>query len=100
MAFFARHFGGLEAAIVEAQPIAQKRQAPLLQLALDGDEVFLLEAVLRSDDRYVYLAPEGLVGERISLTAIESPLNGERVRTTDDPAPAATEDSPQSVAEE
>jgi len=47
--------------------------------------------VLRTDDRYAYLSPDGLVGERICLTPIESPLNGVRVRTTDD-GPAEQEE--------
>jgi len=41
--------------------------------------------VIRSDAEYAYVAGDALVGERISLTAIESPINGLKVRTTDDP---------------
>ena len=41
--------------------------------------------VIRSDAEYAYVAGDGLAGERISLTAIESPINGMKVRTTDDP---------------
>jgi len=42
--------------------------------------------VIRTDSEYAYIAGGSLVGERISLTAIESPINGLKVRTTDDPA--------------
>ena len=41
--------------------------------------------VIRTDAEYAYVAGDSLVGERISLTAIESPINGAKVRTTDDP---------------
>lgn len=41
--------------------------------------------VIRSDAEYAYVAGDELAGERISLTAIESPINGLKVRTTDDP---------------
>ncbi len=41
--------------------------------------------VIRSDAEYAYVAGDGLAGERIILTAIESPINGMKVRTTDDP---------------
>jgi RND family efflux transporter MFP subunit len=42
--------------------------------------------VLRADADYAYLRGGAVPGERISLTAIESPINGMRVRTGDDPA--------------
>ncbi len=41
--------------------------------------------VIRSDAEFAYVAGDGLAGERISLTVIESPINGLKVRTTDDP---------------
>jgi RND family efflux transporter MFP subunit len=41
--------------------------------------------VIRTDSEYAYIAADSLVGERISLTAIESPIDGAKVRTTDDP---------------
>jgi RND family efflux transporter MFP subunit len=41
--------------------------------------------VIRTDSEYAYVTGDTLVGERISLTAIESPINGAKVRTTDDP---------------
>ncbi len=41
--------------------------------------------LIRSDAEYAYVAGEALAGERISLTAIDSPINGQLVRTTADP---------------
>jgi len=50
--------------------------------------------VLRADEKYAYLKSGAAVGERISLTTIESALNGMQVRTADDPAsdPGAADD--------
>lgn len=39
--------------------------------------------ILRSDEEYAYLKSGVQVGERISVTAIESPINGLKVQTTD-----------------
>jgi len=41
--------------------------------------------ILRTDAEYAYLSGGAEAGERIILTAIESPVNGMRVRTGDDP---------------
>lgn len=41
--------------------------------------------ILRSDADYAYLRSGAKVGDRISLTTIESPLNGMKVRTSDNP---------------
>jgi RND family efflux transporter MFP subunit len=47
--------------------------------------------VLRADAEYAYLSGGAEAGERIILTTIESPVNGMRLRTSDDPVetPAA-----------
>ncbi len=42
--------------------------------------------VLRSDAEYAYLVGGANVGDRISITAIESPINGLKVNTTDNDA--------------
>lgn len=56
--------------------------------------------VLRSDAEYAYLRGGAVAGDRISLTTIETPLNGMKVRTTDDPADdSENEDARQSVAD-
>lgn len=41
--------------------------------------------VVRADARYAYVTGDDLLGERIAVTGIDSPLNGMLVRTTDDP---------------
>ena len=39
--------------------------------------------VIRTDSDYAYVSDDDLQGKRISLTAIDAPINGIRVRTTD-----------------
>lgn len=41
--------------------------------------------VLRADAEYAYLRSGAMAGDRISTTALESPINGMEVRTSDDP---------------
>ena len=41
--------------------------------------------VVRADAQYAYVSGNELLGERIAITGIDSPLNGMLVRTTDDP---------------
>jgi RND family efflux transporter MFP subunit len=41
--------------------------------------------VIRADTEYAYLRNDNLLAERISITVLESPISGMRVRTTDDP---------------
>lgn len=41
--------------------------------------------VVRADAQYAYVAGDELLGERIAVTGIDTPLNGMLVRTTDDP---------------
>jgi RND family efflux transporter MFP subunit len=48
--------------------------------------------ILRADAEYAYLSGGAEAGERIILTAIESPVNGMRLRTSDDPVEAPAED--------
>lgn len=56
--------------------------------------------VLRADAEYAYLRGGAVAGDRISLTTIETPLNGMKVRTTDDPADdSKNEEARQSVAD-
>ena len=42
-------------------------------------------SVVRADAQYAYVTGEELLGERIAVTGIDTPLNGMLVRTTDDP---------------
>lgn len=92
--------------VIEGAEIAAAVRLPRAALRRNNDVVFIDEEnrmrirtvnVLRTDSEFVYVSPEGVDGERISITAIESPLNGVKVRTTDDPPPA---DDDQIVAEE
>jgi len=41
--------------------------------------------VVRADARYAYIGDGAEAGERIAVSAIETPLNGMYVRTTDRP---------------
>ncbi|MGB5623177.1 MAG: efflux RND transporter periplasmic adaptor subunit [Gammaproteobacteria bacterium] len=54
---------------------------------VDGDDRLEIRNVtkLRADAEYAYLVGGVASGERISLTVIENPINGMRVRTEDDP---------------
>ena len=51
------------------------------------------------DAEYAYLRSGAVVGDRISLTTIESPLNGMKVRTQDDPEVDSDDEGQQRVAE-
>jgi len=43
--------------------------------------------ILRADTEHAYILEDAIqTGERISITAIESPINGMKVRTSDDPS--------------
>ncbi len=47
--------------------------------------------IIRTDADFAYIENESFAGKRISLSAIESPVNGAKVKTTDDP-PALADD--------
>ena len=64
------------------------------QLMIVGDDNRLrIRAVdiLKADARYAYLRGGAMPGERIVLTAIESPINGMKVRTDDESTESTTE---------
>jgi RND family efflux transporter MFP subunit len=48
-------------------------------------------SIVRADAEYAYISGGAEPGERVITTAIESPINGMPVRTTDDPASTETE---------
>jgi RND family efflux transporter MFP subunit len=54
---------------------------------VNSDNRILLQYVdvIRADGQYAYLRSGSLPAERFSMTVIESPINGMKVRTTDDP---------------
>ena len=54
--------------------------------------------VLRADTDYAYLRGGAMPGERISLTAIESPINGMKVRTGDEPDERPVDDATERLA--
>ena len=56
--------------------------------------------VLRADADYAYLRSGAMVGDRISTTALGSPINGMKVRTRDDPANSSEDDEDQRLAAE
>ncbi len=56
--------------------------------------------VVRADAKYAYLSGGAMLGDRISTTVIESPINGMKVRTSDDPAPEPEDGEDQQFAVE
>lgn len=66
---------------------------------VDDDNRLSVETVplIRTDAEYAYISSDSFEGRRISLSAIESPVNGAKVRTTDDPPAVADDD--ESVAD-
>lgn len=48
--------------------------------------------VIRADAEYAYLHRDSVEGERITLTALESPINGMRIRTGAEPEPGSDEE--------
>jgi len=76
---------GTEADNVVRVPRAVLRGSDQL-VFVDADNRLRIRTVdiVRSDARYVYLRDDDLAGERVVLTALETPVNGMAVRTTDD----------------
>jgi len=66
---------------------------------VDEDNRLRVETVqlIRTDAEFAYISTDSFVGKRLSLSAIESPVNGAKVRTTDDPPPMT--DDEESVAD-
>ena len=57
---------------------------PLIFIDAD-DRIRIREVdVFRFDANYAYLRDDSLIGERVVVTALENPINGMQVRTTDD----------------
>jgi len=86
---------GTEADNVVRVPRAVLRGSDQL-VFVDADNRLRIRTVdiVRSDARYVYLRDDALVGERVVVTALETPVNGMAVRTTDD---AGRDEKPASV---
>ena len=56
--------------------------------------------VVRADAEYAYLRGDALIGDRITTTTLESPINGMKVRTSDDPVDSSEDDEEQRLAAE
>jgi len=54
--------------------------------------------ILKADAEYAYVQGGAVAGERISVTAIESPINGMKVRTSDDAGSASDEAAAEKLA--
>jgi RND family efflux transporter MFP subunit len=50
--------------------------------------------VVRADAEYAYIRDDGLIADRISITVLEAPISGMKVRTSDDP-PADSDETAQ-----
>jgi RND family efflux transporter MFP subunit len=55
--------------------------------------------IVRTDAEFAYISGGAMTGDRISITTLETPLNGMKVRTSDDPA-ETTDDEEQRLAAE
>lgn len=69
-------------------------------LFVDEDSRLRIRSVdiVRADAEHVYLRDDELTGERVILTALETPINGMKVRTTADADAAAADEDPSVVA--
>lgn len=95
--FVAASIDGTNVGSVIRVPRVALRGSDQLMFVTPENQLFIRKVdVLRADAEYAYLRSGASAGDRISLTTIESPLNGMKVRTPDDPA---EEDRQQSVAE-
>jgi len=56
--------------------------------------------IVRADAEYAYLRGGAMIGDRISTTALESPINGMKVRTSDDPVDKSGNGEDRQVAAE
>jgi hypothetical protein len=56
--------------------------------------------IVRTDAEYAYLRGGKMLGDRISITTLESPINGMKVRTSDDPVDTTEDDDEQQLAAE
>jgi len=101
--------GTFVAANIEGTTVAGVIRVP--RSALRGnDQLMFVDAdnrlrigkvdVLRADAEYAYLRSGAMLGDRISTTAIESPINGMKVRTADDPVAEPEADKEQRLAAE
>ncbi len=78
--------------VVRVPRIALRGNDQLLFVDADNSLQIRTVGVLRADADYAYLDGATIVGDRFTMTAIESPLNGMSVRTSDDPVDDSADD--------
>ena len=71
--------------VIRVPRMALRGNSQMMFVDSDGRILISEVDVIRADADYAYLRSGHLPAERISMTVIESPINGMRVRTTDDP---------------
>lgn len=92
--------GTFVSAEIEGHSPVQTIRVPRSALRGSDELVFVTEdntidlrhvQILRADSEYAYISGGAEIGERISLTAIEAPIDGMSVRTTDRPGMESAE---------
>jgi len=82
-------------------PRSALRAASQLLVVDDDNRIRIRDVdVIRADARYAYIAGGAEAGERIAVSAIETPLNGMYVRTTDRPESDSEQTTDQVAAKE
>jgi len=85
--FVGAQIDGLEVSDVIRVPRSALRGQNQLMFVDDDDKLRIREVdVMRADAEFAYIGGGADVGERISLTVIEAPINGMRVKTEADAA--------------
>lgn len=83
--FVSATIGGSTAENVIRVPRAVLRGSNELIFVDDENKLRIREVnIVRSDSRYIYVGSGAQAGERVVATALETPVNGMSVRTTDD----------------
>jgi RND family efflux transporter MFP subunit len=97
--FVAATIEGLTVNDVIRVPRAALRGNSQLLIVDDDNRVRIRTVdILRAEADYAYLRGGAAAGERITVTAIESPINGMKVRTSDDTAIAPDDKGPAKLA--
>lgn len=78
--------------VVRVPRMALRGNDQLMFIDADNNLQIRTVDVLRADAEYAYLNGATIDGDRITMTAIESPLNGMPVRTGEDPVEETTDD--------
>jgi len=82
-------------------PRSALRAASQLLIVDDDNRIRIRDVeVIRADARYAYIGAGAEPGERIAVSAIETPLNGMYVRTTDRPEADAAQRADQVASED